>query len=151
ADNINRSVTLDASGTLGLAPARIFYTPNDISRINLNSGSGNDTFFVLGTAGLAPVQINGLGGNDTFVVGNNRNTLDDILTPLQLNGNSGFDTLIVNDQGSTVAHTYTNQPGQITRSGGGGPTVTINFSSFESAMLRVGPRIGSPRWPPTWP
>src|SRR5262249_31165971 len=107
--------------------------PNDISLINLNGGSGNDTFFVDSTASPAPLQINGLGGNDTFIVGNNRNTLDEILTPLTLNGNSGFDTLIVNDQGSTVGRIYGVTTSTVTRLGGN--AVTVNYSGIDALQL----------------
>jgi hypothetical protein len=137
ADAFNRTVTLAASATLGeirnLAPGVIFYTPNDISLINLNGGSGNDTFFVDSTASPAPLQIDGLGGNDTFIVGNNRNTLDEILTPLTLNGDSGFDTLIVNDQGSTVGRIYGVTTSTVTRLGGN--AVTVNYSGIDALQL----------------
>jgi Ca2+-binding RTX toxin-like protein len=141
ADAFDRTVTLAASSTLGeirgLAPGVIFYTPNDVSRINLNGGNGRDTFFVTSTASPAPLQINGLGGNDTFIVGNSRNTLDDILTPLTLNGNSGFDTLIVNDQGSTVGHFYGVTATTVTRQIG--TDVTINYAGIDSLQLNKSP------------
>jgi hypothetical protein len=137
ADAFPHTVTLAASGTLGeirgLASGVIFYTPNDIRGINLNSGAGPDTFFVTSTAAPAPLTINGLGGDDTFIVGNSSNTLDEIRTPLTLNGNSGFDTLIVNDQGSTIGHFYGATTSTVTRQIGN--TVTVNYSGIESLQL----------------
>jgi hypothetical protein len=140
ADAFDRTVTLAAGVTLGeirgLAPGVIFYTPNDVSTITLNGGSGRDTFFVTSTGSPAPMQINGLGGNDTFIVGN-RNTLDDIRTPLTLNGNAGSDTLIVNDQASPIGHIYGVTATTVTRQVG--TSVTINYGAMEFLQLNKSP------------
>src|SRR5262249_4464046 len=104
ADNFPHTITLTATATegriFGLAQhAMIFYVPNDVSQLILNSGNADDDWFVQGTAGTAFIQLNALGGNDRFIVGSPGNSLDTIQDRLTLNGNTGFDTLIVNDQG----------------------------------------------------
>src|SRR5262249_15094196 len=118
----------------GLAPANIKYVANDVSSVLLTGSSQDDVFFLRSTppANIAvPVTINGHIVNDTIVVGSAGNTLDGILGTVGVSGSLGFDTLIVNDHGSTTPHTYTRTANTLTRSGGGTPTVAINFSSIE--------------------
>jgi hypothetical protein len=142
-DAFDRTVTMNTSaagGTfggeiIGLAPARVFYNPNDVNFINLNGGSGRDTFFVQSTAGPASIQINALGGDDKFIVGNRDNTLDDINNTLQLNGNGGSDTLIINDQGSTSGHFYNVTASSVKRLVG--HEATINYAAID--FLQVNP------------
>src|SRR5262249_38710005 len=133
-------------GTIaGLSAGKITYVANDVRSVNLTGDVGDDFFLVRSTPGpFATVTINANSGNDRIFVGGLGDTLDTILGPVTVNGGSGTDTLTVLDDGTTVPHTYdTSVPGRITRSGGGTPTVTINFSSIESPILLRGPVAGS--------
>src|SRR5262249_1022604 len=81
ADNFPHTMTLTATATegriFGLAQhAMIFYVPNDVNQLTLNSGNAADAWFVQGTAGSAFFQLNALGGDDTFFVGSPSNSLD---------------------------------------------------------------------------
>jgi hypothetical protein len=135
-------------GTIsGLAPANIKYVSNDVNSVTLTGSTRDDSFFVRSTPvsnTTVPVTVNGGAGNDLFVVGSANNTLDGILGPVTINGGLGFDTLIVNDQGAHVGHSYSQSGSQITRSGGGGPTVVINFSSVEDPHLNPNTVTSSP-------
>jgi hypothetical protein len=142
---------LTGTGTVsGLASGgtRIRYVNNDVRSVTLTGGSGQDTFFVQSTPVTAgspvPVTLNGGAGDDIFVVGSLSNTLDAIRGPVTVNGGAGGDILFVKDQGSTTPHTYTQTATAVTRSGGGGPTVTVNFSSIEGLDLSKGPVAGNP-------
>ena len=50
-------------------PALIFSNPLIVDAVTPNSGSGQDTYFVQGTAGVALLQVNAIGGNSTFLAG----------------------------------------------------------------------------------
>src|SRR5262249_30138773 len=130
----------------GLATGEIRYISNDVSSVSLTGGSGNDTFFVRSTPtsnAVVPVTINGGLGDDLIVVGSTGNTLDTIRGPVTVNGGSGFDTLIANDAGAHVGHSYFQSGSQITRSGGGTPTVVINFSSVEDPHINPNAATGT--------
>jgi hypothetical protein len=147
ADTNGHFVTIDMPSSdrvrvNGLAPANNFYNPADVSRVNINGGDRGDTFLINAVAG-GPVQINALGGDDIFSVGSLTHLLDRINAPLTLNGNSGFDILSINDQSSQLVHIDNLTASTFTRSFNG-PTVTINFSPFESLQINKGPYVSSP-------
>ena len=66
---------------IGLAPAHIFDNPLKVDAVTLNSGSGQDTFFVQSTARVALLQVNALGGHHPFVVGDTSDRLDRMRRP----------------------------------------------------------------------
>src|SRR5262249_18486646 len=66
---------------IGPAPAHIFDNPLKVDAVILNSGSGQNTFFVQSTAGVASLQVNALGGHDAFLVGDTSDTLDRMRPP----------------------------------------------------------------------
>jgi hypothetical protein len=171
ADTVARNVTMDVKpdqflipiGTVtGLAPAEISYRPVNLGALNvnggsggntftvnntaknnflavttLNSGSGNDTVLVRGTTG--PLNVHAEAGVDKITIGSVFNTLDTIQGPVLADaGDSGFDLdlLTVNDQGSTTPHTYTFAPFTIDRSG----AARITFAGIELAQINQGPK-----------
>jgi hypothetical protein len=128
----------------GLAPATIQYVANDVNAVRLTGSTKDDTFFVHSTPNSGiPVSVFGRDGNDLAVVGSAAGSLDTILGEVGFIGGFGFDTLVVNDQGAPVGHTYTDSGSRITRSGGGTPTVVIDYISVESKLINVNAVIGS--------
>jgi hypothetical protein len=137
ADNFNHSVTLQATNPgetsiFGLAQAApIQYDPSSIDALHLFGGNGNDQFFVQGTnAGFAQIFLHGGSGSDFFSIGSPFNNLDPIQEVVNvIGGVGGSNTLFVQDQGAPLGHTYQTPPGEIVRSGDGGPLVIITFNN----------------------
>src|SRR5262249_22692419 len=141
-DTTGRIVTLDDSPSVGqitgLSSGAITYHINDVDHLTVLGGKGGDTFFVRGTRGPAQPVINGGLRDDPIVVGSASLNLDTIQSAVTVNGGGGFDSFVLNDQGSHVAHTYTTSATQFQRSGGGTPTVIVNYSAIDSLRVNKG-------------
>jgi hypothetical protein len=130
ADKTARTVTTTAGDVLGLAPAPFFFGAQDTISLEIDGGSGGNTFLV---QGLPPLMaIRGGTGNDTFTVGSPNNTLDNIHGILVFIGQGPNDTVNINDQGTTTPESYTIKPAlasvvesEVTRDDGKGFEVNV--------------------------
>jgi hypothetical protein len=100
-DTAPRSVTMSVSPPTGLisglAPAPINYSTNDLNALNIVTGTGGTTFFILSTARGIPVTLNSCGAMDTVNVGNEFNGMQDILGPLNINNTPSFSAVTFDD------------------------------------------------------
>src|SRR5262249_7883759 len=110
----------------------------------LNTGGGNDTVHVLGTAGplAGPVGlvVNGQDGDDLVQAGRVLTLLNNILAPVTVNGgaNSGLgDTVTLFDTGDVVGRVFTITDTTVTRSNAPNP-VTVNYAAVESLNVQSG-------------
>ncbi len=111
---------------------------SEIENINIDLGSGGDSFGISGVAGSSTVVLNANGGDDTVNIGGSANSLDGILGTLTVNGGapSGAvgDTLIVNDAGDNTGTIYSISSGTINRAG----IIPIDYTTFEQLDLLTG-------------
>jgi len=153
ADNFNHIVTLQAAGTFegsifGLAQAAIQYDPSSISALHLFGGNGNDQFLVQSVPAVTgQIFIHGGSGNDFFNIGSPSNNLDNILSVVNvIGGVGGHNTLFVVDNLARLGHTYQRLPGEIVRSGDGGPLVIITFNNnLQNVQLFPNGSVGAPQ------
>ncbi len=122
---------------LGLTGGITYGTVEDI---NINLGTGNDSFTVTSTVATTTLDVDAGGGDDTINVGN-ANSLDGILSAVSITGGANTavgDTLNINDQGDADANDYTVTATTVTRSGGT-PVVTYGTgTTIENLNLNTG-------------
>jgi len=164
-DTLNISDAGDATGDAGiltnsqlsgLGAAVITYAT--VETLNIDLGSGSDTFTIQSTSPVTTTTLNGKNGADTinvqttaagsvttvngndgddiFNVGNTSNSLDDILGLLFINGNdpSASDVLNINDHGDTDDNTYTLTSTTLNRTG----MAQLTYGTIEELHLSAG-------------
>jgi hypothetical protein len=141
------SISRTSSGTITFGTLMNF--------VELNGGSGANTYSITGTGGLNETKLNTGGGNDII---NLENTTRDLVIDEQGSGNdtvnvsptarllntiqgavgiesnAGHDVLIVNDQNDNVGLTYTFGVGTIAETG----SATIAFGSIDDVIFNGG-------------
>ncbi|MDB5299554.1 MAG: type secretion target repeat protein, partial [Phycisphaerales bacterium] len=165
-DTLNADDTGDAAGATGTLTSTELsglgmtapVTYGTLEAVNVNLGSGADTFTVAsthagttvvnGNAGndalyvqtiAGPTTINGGNGDDTFIVGSTApaagGNVDAISALLTLNGDSGVDLLTVDDTGDT-----SDNSGHLTASTitGLDMAVGIAYGTFETLGVNLG-------------
>ncbi|NDV63154.1 LEPR-XLL domain-containing protein [Puniceicoccales bacterium CK1056] len=106
------------------------------SATNLNSNSGNDIINVRTISGTTTVDSGN--GSDTINVGNEAGTVNDISAALIIEGNnpaSGSDTLTIDDTGDTVGNTGILTSTTVT---GLGMAVGITYTGIEHLIISLG-------------
>ena len=98
--------------------------------------NGSERYYVESTVAPTPVTINGNDGDDTFLVGNRRNSLDVIQGALFINGNApaASDVLKINDQGEVDSNSYTATSTTVDRAG----AATITYDTVERLEINAG-------------
>ena len=154
--------TGDESGILtgaqltGLGAAPITYAT--IENLNIDLGTGNDTFTFQSTCAITTTvldanggadtvdvqttatgsvtTVNGDEGDDIFNVGNTANSLDDILGLMFVNGNdpAASDVLNINDQADADDNSYTLTPTTLNRMG----IAELTYATIEAIHLNSG-------------
>jgi hypothetical protein len=109
-DTTGRTGTLTSSTVTGLGMGGSGLAYSAIQTLNVNLGTGNDTFSIASTNASTATTVTNFGGQDTINVGgtgaDTGGAVDSIQGPLTIAG-AGNDTLNVDDSGSTTAKTGT--------------------------------------------
>jgi hypothetical protein len=106
ADKTARTVTLNNVSVSGLTQKPILFNESFGGiQLNIDGGSGGNTFLVQGGAALTGIR--GGTGNDTVNVGSPANSLDNIHGIFAFVGQGTNDIVNLNDQGTTHSETYT--------------------------------------------
>ena len=118
----------------GLGAAVITYAT--VENLNVDLGSGDDTFAVQSTNIITTTTVDGNDGDDVFNVGNLGDSLDDILGLLFINGNdpTASDVLNINDHGDTDDNTYTLTGTTLDRTG----MAQLTYGTIEELHLNAG-------------
>jgi hypothetical protein len=109
-DNSGNVITLDHSGSVTTLQGQSFQD-SAISRIEINSGDGDDTINVVATA--RQVTVNGGGGQNFIHLGSPRGGLAGLLASTyvyaspSVAGILGWNTILADDCGCLHPHTYT--------------------------------------------
>jgi acrosin len=108
ADKTGQHATVTGNSVLNLAPAPIFFeaAPQSFFSVEIDPGSGTNTFDVRQVLASTSLDFFRGSGNSTVNVGSPLNTLDTIQGEIHVNGGSGTITVNVNDQGSTTPNQY---------------------------------------------
>ncbi|MFL5245771.1 MAG: beta strand repeat-containing protein [Gemmataceae bacterium] len=107
---------------------------NNITSIEVDSGSGNDNITVAGLPADMPMTVNLGGGSDTVNFGGLNQNIDGVLSNVTVNGGGGADTLQVNDSANSHVHTYTMEADSIRREVGS----VIHFNGMRTVYLDGG-------------
>ncbi|HWE37329.1 MAG TPA: calcium-binding protein [Isosphaeraceae bacterium] len=105
-----------------------------VTSLNLDGGSGNDTYNVESTASATSTTLFGGDGNDTFNLSPSAHNLSNVAGPVNLYGGGGNDSIVVNDQANASAATYSVSLTSISRPGAG----TIGYSGDENVLIDGG-------------
>src|SRR5262249_55510455 len=76
------------------------YSHSSIERLNINGGTGAETFLLWSTSAATETVVNAGNGNDSIYMGgavSGTFVLDNILGPVTVNGQAGSDQLFFND------------------------------------------------------
>ena len=103
---------------------------------DLNTNAGDDTVRIKTISGIT--NVNTGNDNDSVLVADNNNTVNNIAAQLTLDAAAGTNTLTVNDSGDTTANTGTLTSTRLT---GLGLTGGINYNGFQTLDIQLG--IGS--------
>jgi hypothetical protein len=107
--------------------------PAGLDVVNVNGGSGANTYAVTGTLASCRTTLNTGNGRDTVTVGDAANTLRNN-GPVTVNG--GGDTrLDINDQGTATSETYVVTATSVSRTGGVAP---FTYSNLQSLAVNAG-------------
>lgn len=130
ASPLGRTATISNSTITGLAPATIYYSGAVVNFLNVQGGTGNDTFVVPSIPSGAAVSINGGGGsnllqgpdvaNAWFITGANAGAIFGITTfahVQSLVGGAASDTFVFKNGGSVAG---------VLNGGGGANTLRYN-------------------------
>jgi hypothetical protein len=138
-DNVPHLTTLNNGDIEGLAgPNRLVpikYEPSGVNFVTVHLGNETDQLFVFATPANVLTRIFGGSGLKLFGVSGNESNLDTIRGPLDFFGQGGHADLEVDDRNAPFGHTYQTPPGQIVRSGLGGPRVVIDFFNMQEVHL----------------
>ena len=95
----------------GLNNAGIYADYEQIESFTLNLGDGNDTVIISDSLGQrdSRMQINSAAGDDTIRIGNELDTVDDVLGNLFIDAGEGENALTVEDSGDVTGDTITQQ------------------------------------------
>jgi hypothetical protein len=144
--NTNDTIIIDDRGSPG--PYVYRAPPVGVSRSNgptiYTSGYQNRTLWgaprssiqVLGVSPGTSLTVNGSGGGDTFIVGNDSNQLDDIQGALTLNAGGPGDVVRFNDQGHGGGDSYT--MADDTLAVGRLPDFDVTFNGMSQFALNTG-------------
>ncbi|HEY3919271.1 MAG TPA: PKD domain-containing protein, partial [Stellaceae bacterium] len=143
-DTLNASGTLTASALTGFGMAgSIQYS--GIANLDINLGSGKDSFNVQGTAAATTTQVVLGGGASTVTVGGAGGTVQAVAGLLELTGDSQNDTLSLDDSAATTATTGILTANRLTGlgMGSGDPTVVndaagILYNGFSNLGIVLG-------------
>jgi hypothetical protein len=141
ADQTARTVTTTAGSVIGLAPAPFFFGALDLISLEIDGGSGGNTFLV---QGLPPLMgIRGGTGSDTVNFGSPGGSLDSIHGIFAFIGQGTNDTVNINDQGTTHPQSYTFQqvPAgnlEVTRDNGSSGFLGVNVSGTTHVVFNGG-------------
>jgi hypothetical protein len=110
-DSMPRTATFRTDPTYryllnGLAPGQIFLDVDPGSSIQVQGGSGGNTFNVQSNPAGVTTTVNAGSGNDVVNIGSPANTLDPIRGGITVNGQGANTTLNVHEDGTTAAHYY---------------------------------------------
>jgi hypothetical protein len=144
ADLAPRTVSVTNTAVTGLAPASISYTVGVLNALNLNRGSGGNTFNVLSTdqplrfgkiiLGTTTTTINSAAA-DTINVGD-QNGAQDIQGVLVIHGASPLRTLNLNDTADTAARVATVTSTAVT--GLAPATISFDLNSLKQLSILGG-------------
>jgi Ca2+-binding RTX toxin-like protein len=98
----------------------------------VNAGEGADKLFV-GSVGWYPATLNGDGGDDVIRVGEFARTLDGILSRVTVNGGTGSNTLVVNDSRDTSTNSFTINSTRVQRG-----AQVVDYRSIQAFELYAG-------------
>ena len=84
-----------------------------VESLTLNLGDGNDLITIGDSLGQADslVQVNTAAGDDEIHVGNESNTVDDVVGTLKIDASSGSNMLVIDDSGDQTGDVITQQYG----------------------------------------
>ena len=103
-------------------------------QINLNSGTGTNSYTVLELNSASTLTINAGGGNDSLTLGAAAQSLSLIAGDVVFNADAGTDSITVNDQSNSSVTTYEFTHDTLTRPGFG----PLDFTVAESLTLNGG-------------
>jgi hypothetical protein len=122
-DTVGQSGTLSATTLTGLGLGTGGITYSGLAALNINLGSGNDTFTVIGVTPVTASTINGGPGINTAIINVTGNLLAQNLTLLNFN---------------TTSVTVTGNFGGVLNDGGTVTSITIGGSLTSGAIINVG-------------
>jgi hypothetical protein len=105
-----------------------------VNSVNLDGGSGNDTYNIESTASGTPVSITAGAGNDIFRISPTAKNLNTIQGNVSIVGGSGTNSLFIYDQAYTGTLDYSVTSSTVTRAG----AATITYSSIQNMTLYSG-------------
>ncbi|MBW4617755.1 MAG: hypothetical protein KME21_32120, partial [Desmonostoc vinosum HA7617-LM4] len=130
-DTAANTGNLTATTITGLGTNGISY--GTVETLNINLGSGADTFNVQATS--ASTTVNAGAGNDVITVGSaTPATVNAIAGALTINGGADSDTVTINDSGDTTANTGTLTATTLTGLGTNG----ISYGTVENLNINLG-------------
>jgi Ca2+-binding RTX toxin-like protein len=101
--------------------------------LTLNTGSGNDTIEILGTAAGTTTTVNAGAGDESVTIGGPVGGLSDVAGPLAVNGEAGMLDLTFDDQANTDDHDYLITDDTVSRTG-----FAFAFTNVQSLTLLAG-------------
>ena len=113
ADTSSNTCTITSTFVQWAGSAPYFY--GNPASLEIEGGSGNDTYDVQSTAAGTSTVINMGSGNDVANVGDPANPLDGIAGPLTLIGNGTGSALVLNDTAATTGQIYSLYADHFTR------------------------------------
>jgi hypothetical protein len=106
--------------------------PAPAAPVNVKAVDGGDNTFVI-RAAAAGVFVGAAHGNNTIIVGDTSNTLDEIQAPVEISPGDGTNSLTINDQGAASGQTYAVTPTTIDRTG----AATITYYDITNLVLNA--------------
>jgi hypothetical protein len=119
----------------GVSP--VFYNGSSLG-MTLNAGNHGNRVLVQGVLGGTTAAINTGNGNDTIIVGDTQNRLDNIGGLLTIDGQGGTNDLTIHDEGNGSGQAYTLVADQLTRLGNPPLSqITITFFHLSSLVFNA--------------
>jgi hypothetical protein len=133
ADPVSREATLSAPSLRGLSPALISWGAARLASLNIQGGSGGNTYFVTGTPGTVDLPVPA-----TVLMGSGDDTLHlESASSLTVDGQGGNNTLVVETGATRVWNITDNNAGFVELPGVPGahvpgPGTNVTFSNVEN-------------------
>jgi hypothetical protein len=127
--------TLTSTQVAAAAWPNFFLSYNNVASLNLNGGSGDDSFDIESTAGATATTVTAASGSNRFDLTPTAQYLAGVAGPLNLLG-SGADTLVFWDTANPNAETYTfdDVPSNLTLAT---VPVSVNFFGMAAVYLET--------------
>lgn len=116
-----------------IGAALINYLNPGIATVNLNGGSGGNTFNVDSSISGTTVNMFMGTGSDVANFGNAANSLSDLVGPVNAIGQGGVNNVFFNDQGTATRQNYNLTTTTLTRSG----TAALGYSGMATLTLNI--------------